>query len=308
MDVHTRRLRHFITLAETLHFTRAAEILYVSQQGLSRSIAELERELGFALMERTTRIVALTEAGKEFLPAARRALVELDAGVDAARRLQRRRLGILRIGFIVSSALELAPPIINTFRARHPEMIIELESYNLNDPSCGLLSGETDVAFVRLPIDAPDLHTERVFVEPRAVGVPPSHPLAALESVRLTDLTGQTITAPRTADARWRAFWTLRDSGLSEDLLPRIGPVTSSVEEEVEIVSAGLALSVTMISMARFAPRSSIVYRPIVDVPGSALALAWRGSGTIHTEAFRAVTAEVRDRETAIVSRIEAGQ
>jgi len=308
MDVQTRRLRHFVTVAKTLHFTRAAEMLYLSQQGLSRSIAELERELGLALVERTTRSVVLTEAGKEFLPSAQRALAELDAGAEAARRLQRKRLGVLRIGFIVSSALELTSPIISAFRSRHPELIIELESYGLDDPSFGLLSGETDVAFLRLPVDVPELNHELLFVEPRAIGVPPTHPLAASESVTLADLVGQTITAPRTADAEWRNFWTLRDSGLPEDQLPRIGYVTSSVEEEMEIVTAGLAISVTMISMARFAPRTSIVYRPIVDVPGSSLALAWRRQGTAVTEAFRAVAAEVRDRETDIVATIEAGK
>lgn len=308
MDVHTRRLRHFVTLAETLHFTRAAEILYVSQQGLSRSITELERDLGVPLLERTTRSVVLTEAGHEFLPAARRALAELDAGVDAARRLHRRRLGVLRLGLFASSALELTPPIIDTFRSRHPGVMLELESYSFRDPSCGLRSGETDVAFVRLPIDVPDLHTEPIFTEPRAIGVPRGHPLADLESVRLKDLADQTITAAHTGDASWRAFWTLRDSGLEEGMLPRIGPVTSTIEEETEVVSAGMALSVTIFSMARFAPRASIVYRPIVDVPGSTLALAWRGPGTLLTEAFRAVTAEVRDRETAIVAQIAAGR
>ncbi|WP_229995884.1 LysR substrate-binding domain-containing protein [Arthrobacter sp. Bi26] len=262
-----------------MNFTRATqESLYISQQGISQSIAELERDVGAALLERTTRNVALTEAGEEFLPATRRALVELDAGVEAARRVQRRQLGVLKMGFTVSSALELMPPIVDTFRSRYPDLTIELESFNLNDPSCGLLSGESDAAFVRLPIDLPDLCTEHIFVESRAAGLPRGHSLAASESVRLKDLADQTISAPRTADASWRAFWTLRDSGLEEELPPRIGPVNSSVEEEMETVSAGMALSVTMISMARLAPRASIVYRPIVDVPGSVLALAWHGA------------------------------
>lgn len=154
-------------VGQTLNFTRAAESLYISQQGISRSIAELERDVGVALLERTTRNVALTEAGEEFLPATRRALVELDAGVEAARRVQRRQLGVLKMGFTVSSALELMPPIVDTFRSRYPDLTIELESFNLNDPSCGLLSGESDAAFVRLPIDLPDLHIEHIFVESR---------------------------------------------------------------------------------------------------------------------------------------------
>ena len=85
MDVNTRRLRHFVTLAEELHFTRAANMLHVSQQGLSRSIRELEQQLGAALLARTTRSVVLTEAGEAFLRGARDVLNALDAAAGAAQ-------------------------------------------------------------------------------------------------------------------------------------------------------------------------------------------------------------------------------
>jgi DNA-binding transcriptional LysR family regulator len=306
MDVNTRRLRHFVTLAGELHFTRAANVLHVSQQGLSRSISELEEQLGVTLLARTTRSVALTEAGEAFLRGARDALAALDAAAGAAQSAHGRVSGRLRVGFTVSSALELTGPILRAFQSRHPAVRLDLEMFQWGDPSCGLRSGATDIAFVRMPIDCPGLRTETMFVEPRAIGVDTSHPLANARSVTLTDLAGERIMAPRTGDARWTAFWTLRDTGRDEASLPRVARAAGSMEEELEAISAGLAITITAICMSRFTPRPSIVFRPITDVPGSELALGWRGAGTPLTEAFRAVAIEVRDRETDLVARIES--
>ena len=306
MDLNTRRLRHFVTLADELHFTRAATMLHVSQQGLSRSLSELEQQVGAALLVRTTRSVALTEAGEAFLRGAREALAALDGAADAARSAHGKVAGRLRVGFTVSSALELTAPILRAFKSRYPAVELELDMFQWDDPSCGLRSGATDIAFVRMPIDCPNLETETMFVEPRAIGVDTSHPLAAARSVTLSDLAGERIMAPRTRDATWTRFWTLRDSRLDEDTLPRIDRTVGSMEEELEAISAGLAISITSICMSRFTPRPSIVFRPITDVSGSELALAWHGAGTRLIEAFRAVVLEVRDREVDVVARIEA--
>ena len=306
MDVSTRRLRHFVTLAEELHYTRAARMLHVSQQGLSRGISDLERLVGAPLLVRTTRLVQLTEAGEAFLHGARETLAALDGAAEAARSAHGRASARLHVGFTVSSALELTAPILRTFQARYPTVELDLDMFQWGDPSCGLRSGASDVAFVRLPIDCPDLHTERLFVEPRAIGVDVAHPLAGARSVTLAELAGERIMGPRTADACWVRVWTLRATGLDEASLPRIDRNVASMEEELEAITAGLAITVTAMSMARFTPRPSIAFRPITDVAGSEVALAWRGPGTALTEAFRAVAVEVRDRETDLVARIEA--
>src|SRR5690348_12666697 len=98
VDLDTRLLRAFVTVAEELNFTRAAERLFVAQQALSSQIRQLEGRLGVTLFERTTRRVALTEAGERLLPHARAALEALDGGVaelEAARRAAR---ATLRVG------------------------------------------------------------------------------------------------------------------------------------------------------------------------------------------------------------------
>lgn len=249
--------------------------------------------------------MVLTEAGQAFLQALPDALAALDAAAEAARRAHAKVSGALRLGFTVASALELTPPITSEFRRRYPAVTLELEAFYWGDPSCGLRSDETDVAFVRLPIDCPDLHTAALFVEPRAIGVACSHRLAGTGPLTVRELAGEAIMAPRTDDDTWTAFWTLRDTDLEEAELPRIDRVVTSMEEELEAVSAGLAITICPLSISRFFPRPTIDFRPIADIPGSILAVGWRGAGTPLVHAFRGVAAEVREQETDLVARIE---
>jgi len=215
--------------------------------------------------------------------------------------------GVLRIGFFAASALELTPLILSTFRMRHPSVDLRIESFDLTDPSCGLRSGDTDVAFLRLPIDLPDLNNEILFVEPLVVGMTSAHPLARRQTVALSDLRKYSISAPHTDDARWRAFWTLRDLGADEDDLPRIGRETATMDEELDNVAAGITLSVSVASMDRFAHRASLVYRTLENVPGSTLAVGWRGSPGPLVSEFLLTVKEVRDQEFDLVAQIESG-
>lgn len=304
MDVHTQRLRHFVTVAEELHFTRAARRLYLSQQALSRSIGALEDQVGAQLLIRTTRSVALTSAGEIFLRGARATLATLNDAAEEARRSSGVVAGRLRVGFTVSSALELTSEILRSYRQRYPLVTLELVMYAWRDPSCGLRSGATDLAFVRLPITCPDLSIEPLLTEPRAIGVHRSHPLADARTVNLADLAGQSIIAPDTEDAAWLSFWTLRDCTVDESTLPATTGSAGSMEEELETVSACLAITSTAISMSRFTPRPSLVFRPIEDVAASEIAVCWRGAGTPLTESFRSVVIEAREHNSDLVERI----
>ena len=113
MDI--RRFRYFIAVAEELHFRRAAERLNISQPPLSQQIKLLEQELGTALFERTNRRVALTQAGRLFLPEARAAIAQAERAIEVARKGQRGELGGLRVGFFPSAPL--IPEIARAIRA-----------------------------------------------------------------------------------------------------------------------------------------------------------------------------------------------
>src|SRR4051794_167549 len=110
VDLDTRLLRAFVAVAEELHFTRAAERLFVAQQALSAQIRQLERRVGVTVFERSTRKVALTDAGERLLPHARTVLEALDtatAELEAARRAKR---VTLRVGSVPAARRTLPDP------------------------------------------------------------------------------------------------------------------------------------------------------------------------------------------------------
>ncbi|MER7558817.1 LysR family transcriptional regulator [Nocardioides sp. NPDC126508] len=304
MDVNLRRLRAFVVVAEELHFTRAAKRLYVAQQALSKQIAELETMLGTSLFDRTTRKVELTPAGEVLLAAVREALLRIDEGVEEARRVGRGEHATLRVGFIAGAALELTSPILGEFTNRYPETSVELHEYGLADPSAGLASGATDVAFIRLPSATQDLVTLRLFTEPSVAGVSTANPLSRRESLRVADLLDLPLAIGHTDDTVWRDFWTLaahRAPGSSARLVE-----TASQGEEMEVVAAGMACNITPAAARRYAPHPGVRFIPIEDSTASAVALAYRN----HTEnplvhAFRDAAATVIEREIELVRAIE---
>lgn len=304
MDVHTRKLRYFLAVAEELHFGRAADRFFVAQQAMSKQIRDLESGVGAVLFRRTTRKVELTAAGEALATATRRALSALDEGVRDSQRANRNEAGQLSVGFRLGAALELTGPILDAFRRRHPTIDMDLRELDFEDPWGGLYDGSVDVAFVRAPVDASSLHFEQLFTEPRVVAICIAHPLAEQDTVSVTEILHLPIVVSASTDDVWQSYWTLgehRDAGTAAQIIN-----STSHTEEMELVSAGMACSVTVAAAARFTPHPGVAYRPIADVEPSSLGLAWRPD---HFDAsigrFVATAIETRDREVEIVKRIE---
>jgi DNA-binding transcriptional LysR family regulator len=303
VDVNLRRLRSFVTVAEELHFTRAAAKLFVAQQSLSRQIAELEAQLGTPLLQRTSRKVELTPAGEVFLAAARETLARFDQGVAEARRIGEGHQATLRVGFVVGAALELTTYILSEFTRRHPGTRVELHEFGFSDPSAGLADATTDVAFIRLPSSAHDLTTRPLFTEPCVVGVSTAHPLSSRDRVSTEELLDEPIAIGRTDDTIWRAFWTLADrrGGTPAHLVE-----TNSQSEEMEVVAAGMACNITPAAARRYSPHPGIRFITIDDYPGSVIAVAYRThSFNPLAAAFADAATTVRDREPQIIRLIE---
>src|SRR6201993_5439024 len=108
-DIELRHLRYFVAVAEELHFGRAALRLHLAQPPLSQQIRKLEEILGYALFTRTSRSVALTNAGAAFLERARRTLRNVQRDIDETRSIGRGEVGSLHIGFIGSAMLKTLP-------------------------------------------------------------------------------------------------------------------------------------------------------------------------------------------------------
>jgi DNA-binding transcriptional LysR family regulator len=303
IDLHTRKLRCFLVVAEELHFSRAAARVFLTQQALSRQVKELEEELGVRLFERTTRRVELTPAGRAFHAAVRDVLSSFDDAVELARRTSRALSGRLRLGFCPGAALELTAPILEAFRAACPDVEVEMREFPANDPSAGLASGVTAVAFIRLPQGTARIETERLYVDPVIAVVAQNHPLARRSSVVAADLVGERLTLSDTADDTYCDFWSL---AAARDGRPGDFVRVSSVTEEMAIVAAGSAVCVTSSAAGAFTPMPGVRYLPIDDWPGSVVALGWhRGERSAIVARFVETVCTVRDREAALVASLE---
>src|SRR6266478_3349700 len=173
-----RQLRSFLSIAETLHFGRTAELIHLSQPALSLQIKALEEEVGVRLFERNRRKTTLTAAGLAFRDDAAAALSQLEQA--------------LRIGFISTVGSEIVPNIVRLFRELNPEVEFSLRAIPTADQVQMLESGSLDIGFFRLPIGGHSaLEVVTVHREPFALVVPATHKLAKRKKVRLSELSGQ---------------------------------------------------------------------------------------------------------------------
>ena len=192
MQVELRQMRYFVAVAEELNFTRAAERLHMAQQPLSAAIARLEQQLGFKLLERSTRRVALTEAGTAFLEAARSALAAADAAVDVAQAAARGLTGDVAIGMSAGAWYGLAE-LFERLRAEHPGLRLNVRQQSSQPLVRAVGAGELDLAVgLCVPPDS-SLEMHRLKDEPVVLVAAADQALAALEAVELAAARGETF-------------------------------------------------------------------------------------------------------------------
>ncbi|MFE3002655.1 LysR family transcriptional regulator [Nocardia sp. NPDC059246] len=303
MEVHTRQLQYFIAVAEELSFTRAAQRLHVSQQGLSTQIKQLEHAMDVVLFSRTTRNVELTAAGAVFLQDVRGALTGLDVAIERARSVHRGEQDRLVLGALEGAALTLTEPILSTFRQRHPGITVEMRHFTYEDPSAGLATGSVDVALARRPFVDAGVHFETLFAEPLMVMVPAGHRLAARTEVFAHELLGEPLLGAATTDPVWNAFWELdsyRD-GSPAQVVSR----SNTLLEELHKVATGVGVALT-VACARWIPFPGVRLLPIADAPPNEVAVGWRGAHeSALVRSFVEVARGIRDTHPDLVALLQ---
>lgn len=291
-----RKLRYFLTVAEELHFGRAALRLHLAQPPLTRQISALETELGFRLFDRTSRTVTLTAQGHYFLPYARAVLDQAKITEVIAEKLAAGAAGQLTLGYASSIALsELFSQTIQAFAQRFPEVqltLVESASVSLYSQ---VLDGRIDIGMSRLLPERGQREVQALSLggEPLVAALSSDNPLASHDKVTLAQLSEYPLIL----------FPADYGSGLNESIeqlyrsngLPvKPGPSGRQITSIIALVAAGQGVALVP-QCTRTLAREGVIYRPLADPEAFAqLLVLTRAHGRgLLVEAFMGVVDEL---------------
>ncbi|MFN6483834.1 MULTISPECIES: LysR family transcriptional regulator [unclassified Nostoc] len=277
-----RHLRYFVTLAEELHFGRAAERLHIAQPPLSQQIRQLEGELGFELFYRTKRKVQLTEAGQVFLDEVQQIMRQLQQAIQVGRQTSRGEVGELVVGFVSSAAYNILPIILRIFRSCVPGVSIELHELTTDQQLEWLREGRMDVGLLRPPIEENRFSCETIFQESLMVALPEAHLLASQSNVCLTSLANEPfILFPRIlAPGLYDLIISLcQQAGFS----PKVAQEAIQMQTIVSLVAAEMGVAIVPASLQNL-QRIGVVYKTLEEpTPKVGIAMIWRKNETSPT-------------------------
>ena len=187
-EIELRHLRYFLAVAETLHFSKAAERLGIAQPPLSQQIKRLEQLLGHRLFDRTTRGVKLTLAGQLLAERARSTIEKVHDDLAQVRRLGRGEEGTLTVGFSGSTMFTDLPDAVGNYQRRYPKVELRLRELSTTAQIAGLLDGTLDLAVLRDGDRTDGIEMSTVLKEPFVAVLPVKHSLARKRALRVRDL------------------------------------------------------------------------------------------------------------------------
>jgi len=283
-----RQIRSFLSIAETLHFGRTAELIHLSQPALSLQIRALEEEVGVRLFERDRRKTTLTAAGLTFRKDAAAAVSQLEQAIRRARLAADGKLGLLRIGFISTAGNEIVPNLVRRFRDSNPDIVFSLRNILTTDQIQMLVAGSLDVGFLRLPIgEHPELEIVEVHREPFVGVTPLTHKLAKRKRVRLREVAGQEFVmyeralAPGFHDL---VLGMLRNAGI----VPHVSQTAGEMPTLISLVDAGMGLSILPASAVRHSVASVVACEIADATPMSEIGIAVsKNNRTAVVDTFR---------------------
>lgn len=299
MDV--AQIRPFLAVAEELHFGRAAERLRMAQPPLSRTIKQLERELGTRLFDRSTRSVRLTASGQALIGPAREVLEAMRRAEAAVRAADDGEAGLVRVAFAGLSTHGLVGRLARAVRFRTPSIQLELSSQNFAQPVMKkLLHGDTDIALGRWDAIPTEVSAQVVLSDSLVVALPDTHPLAGarqLSMARLAEARFVTLPPHEGAVLNDRLWRLSRDSGFTAEIV-QVAPDTQTA---LALVSAEVGCHVTLASVARNPHDPHVAFVPLQESPRDVdLRMAWRRDD--DNPALHAVLQEALDFEEVRLS------
>ncbi len=264
-NVETRELRYFVAVAEELHFGRAARRLGMAQPPLSRAISQLERRLGVALLQRTSRSVTLTEAGEVMLREARVALDAVEATEHRTRRAAQAAVDhpSIVLATKAGASSELLAKLLDAYAAEPGSIRVDVTLCGPGEQTRLLRTGRADVAILHQPYDdTAHFDVEELRTEGQVAILPAGHILTTREHLTLDDLAD----VPDLPLPRWP-----RPDG-SYPAGP--GPEVQNHTQLLQLISLGRSLMVSPDS-CRSQLRDDVVAVPVADAPTITTVIAW---------------------------------
>lgn len=297
-EVELREVRLFLVLAEELHFGRTAERLGLTTSRVSQTLRALERKLGGSpLFRRTSRVVQLTEAGRELHAELGPVVASLD-GVLRKARARGRGPGVVRVGLLNAvSGVDVLSRAIERYEAVYVGAKVQLTTTPFDDRLGPLRRREVDLVVMRLPVDQPDVAVGPVLsaADERVVMVGRTHPLADRIDLSTEDLVGHDVRRPHGVPLE-----------LAEATCPAMTPsgrrirfVDAPVDDNAELLyllARGRLIHPTVAPFAQHFQHPDVVAIPLRDLPPSACALAaLKDDDTPARDAFTRIVEEVLD-------------
>lgn len=291
IEMNIRKMRYFITVAEELNFSRAAERLMMAQPPLSQEIRKLEEELGVQLFHRTKRMVELTSAGKIFLEGARQTLLQVDRTIKETQLADEGKIGHLIIGFVDST--ETVIDILKKFRERFPRIQLILREMTTDQQIKALYEKQIHIGFIRSKQNNEILVSEVCSEECLKLVLHEEHPLVSLRNISIKSLVDEPfILFPRHFGTNFydliiSYFW---EHGVSLNIVQE----AIQMQTIVNLVAAGMGISVVPSSVESY-KKSGVMYKDIQEnTPKINLYVGWRqDEKSVVLENFLTVVREV---------------
>lgn len=293
-----RQLRVFQAVALHSSFTRAGDQIGLTQPAVSRCVTELEQHLGIKLLDRTTREVVLTEAGRSLAVRLQRVLEDLDSMLLDVRGLATQRQGRVRVASSPTLSANLLPECIARCRRDHPGLELLLLDRMQHDALASVLSGEVDFGVVIEPEPgrSDELHAEPILSEPFCLVCPPTHRLARQRTVRWAALHGEPLVLLDHASGSRRLIDdALRGHGVQAPVAQEVGHVTTIFR----MLDAGLGISVVPTLALPPAGLQGLEVRPLTPRVERAIVLVRRANRAL---------APVAEVAWALVRDVAAGR
>ncbi|HTR07437.1 MAG TPA: LysR family transcriptional regulator [Paraburkholderia sp.] len=260
-----KQLRYFVAVAEELHFGRAARRLFISQPALSFDIRKFEEQLGVQLLERTSKAVALTNAGHVLLEEARRLLEQADEVRRIATRSAHGFAGRLRIGFVNSMLYRGLPEAVRRFEADHPAVEVVLREMNTAEQVQALQRLQIELGLAHWGRFPAEVRSEVLFSEPFLCCLPQGHPFARKRRIDLASLAREPfILFPRSVSPHYhdQIIATCVEAGFS----PQIRHEARLWQTVVTMVEFGMGIALVPAALAPMGGERA-VFRPLASNP-----------------------------------------